>query len=246
LIPLFQETSILLNTIKYFSGLERNTHIEIFYITTQKEGSQQNNATLNLLLQHKLEKNIIHYPYYVGDKSHQLNYAFQEIYKKIRKNDLTDAYFAIFDADSRPELEVFDYILNDVSSEMIYQLLSIYSTNYDTVSSINQANSILQTRRTFSFEFPKLLSNFTHQKGTSLMYLIGHGLIIRGDIRKKFPFPENTLAEDIAYGYKMNIQNIFAKPLPFYDYCSVPYNYFHNLCQTARRFQGELGLYKEV
>ena len=54
------------------------------------------------------------------------------------------------------------------------------------------------------------------------MYLIGHRLILNSKIVESTLFPENSITEDINYGYKLYLWNIYAKPLTYFDYYSVP------------------------
>ena len=159
---------------------------------------------------------------------------------------MNNTYFGFFDADSRPDNMFINYILTDEDTPPIYQMLSIYDSNFRNISSINQANSIFQSRWSFYFEFPRLFRNFYKTKSKNFMYLIGHGLFLRWDILDQFPLPEYSVAEDIAYWYRMTLNNIFAKPIPYFDHCSVPRSIFHNIFQTARRFEWEIFFYKEI
>jgi cellulose synthase/poly-beta-1,6-N-acetylglucosamine synthase-like glycosyltransferase len=158
-----------------------------------------------------------------GGKAEQLNYAVDKI----------DAdYYSIFDIDSRPELQIFSYIRSEWGDE-VYQAPTLFTKGYSSASSLSKGNSLFQSRRVLSYEIPALLNgDFT--------YLVGHGLTVRKDILKKYPFPTETLTEDLVYGYRLGLKNIKATPVPYFDISEVPKNPIQNSLQTGRWFTGDL------
>lgn len=237
LIPIFKESQIIKETVSYFQKVE-SENTEVYYITTNKEVSKISwkNDTLEILLQYIDKKHIINYPYITWDKAWQLNYAVKYL---IWTYDSKYTYFWVFDADSRPDFWALNYITFDKGREPLYQMLSVYNTNYNRISNICRANAVLQTRRSFYFEYDKLQKNNERGYHKYLMYLIWHWLFIRGDLLWKYLFPENSITEDIVYGYQLCLKWVFAKPLPYYDYCSVPNKLSTNVKQISRRFYGE-------
>ena len=241
LIPVFKEEKIIRKTISYFKSVVTK-NVKVFYITTDKEvcNAWDENSTLKILSEYVDSEYIINYPYKIWDKASQLNYAIQYLLEKYTYKNL---YFWIFDADSEPNFWVIDYISNDKIKEPVYQMLSIYNTNYNKVSKLCKANAILQTRWSFYFEYDRLFKNYTKGLQKNLMYLIWHGIFIRSDIIKYNLFPEDSITEDIAYWYNLCLCWIFAKPIPYYyDYCSVPNDIFSNIKQISRRFYWEFEL----
>ena len=241
LIPVFKEEKIIKDTALYFNSIKAD-NLDIYYITTDKElsGISNKNFTYEILSDYVDKEHIINYPYKTWDKASQLNYTIKKLLKQYKNKNL---YFWIFDADSRPDLWAIKYISNDKIKEPVYQMLSVYNTNYYEIKNLCKANAILQTRWSFYFEFSRLLQNYKKKCWKNLMYLIWHGIFIRWDIIKRELFPENSITEDISYGYKLFLWWIFAKPVPFYyDYCSVPYNIKTNIKQISRRFYWEFEL----
>ena len=241
LIPIFKEEKIIKDTALYFNSIKAD-NVEIYYITTDKELSETSNKnfTYEILSDYVDKKYIINYPYKTWDKANQLNYTIKKLLKKYKHKNL---YFWIFDADSRPDLWILKYISNDKVKEPIYQMLSVYNTNYYEITNLCKANAILQTRWSFYFEFSRLQQNYERKYWKNLMYLIWHGIFVRWDIIKHELFPENSITEDISYWYKLFLWWIFAKPVPFYyDYCSVPHNVKTNIKQISRRFYWEFEL----
>ena len=104
----------------------------------------------------------IHSPNLTGYKATQLNYAI----KTLNLND--NSYYAIFDIDSRPDINVFKYVKEN-SIEEILQMPSIFTNSVPNYYSYGSA--IYQTRRVFSFEIASMLTDFS--------YLVGHGLFIK-------------------------------------------------------------------
>lgn len=239
LIPVYHEEKIIKETVKFFNKIE---DVEVYYVTTDKEGNKKSwkNETFNLLSQYVSKKYIINYPKKKGNKADQLNFAIKNLLNIYNEEYI---YFWIFDADSRPDTKVFKYICQDKNSEFIYQMLSVYNTNFSQVSNICKSNAVLQTRWSFRFEYNNLLKNFKSWSMQNLMYLIWHWIFIRSDFIRYNLFPIDSITEDISYWYRVCLKRIFAKPIPyFYDYCSVPNKIKDNIKQISRRFYGEFEL----
>ena len=239
LIPVFKEEKIIESTVSHFKKLKKK-NINIYYITTNKEKREQDgvNPTEKIIKSSlKGNGNIIQYPYSTWDKGHQLNYAIKKI---LLQNNKKEHYFVIFDADSKPKLsELNNLFENTLGDNLVYQMISIYNTNFKEVPNICKANAILQTRWSFYFEYKRLINNYIGKQRMP-MYLIGHGLILNSKIVESTLFPENSITEDINYGYKLYLWNIYAKPLTYFDYCSVPSSLKDNTTQISRRFYGEI------
>lgn len=245
LIPVFDEKKIICETISYFHGiLKRFKNISLIFITTEKEECQKFNCTYQLIASNLHERmQIIHYPKKVGTKAHQLNYAITRIKEDLPKdNKIT--YIAVFDADSKPDYRCFEYIFNDSEIPQGYQMFSIYNEKLGEISLLNQANAVFQTRWSLSFELPQLIETYRKKNFKSLIYTIGHGIFLKSDLFHQFQFPEYALTEDLLLGYEMSLRDIFWKPIPFFDYCSVPDNFFVSIKQSARWFAGELVMYR--
>lgn len=242
-IPVFNETKIIKESIRYFSEVSKEFSIPIYYITTEKEGSPNNNNTYKLIQKYKRKNiDVIHTPNINAQKAEQLNYAFGMIFKNKKE---VPTYFGIFDCDSKPEKEMFNYSLSDKENPSFYQALPMYSTNFESLNNISKANAIFQTRWLFSYELPRLIKNYQANKIKKLNYFIGHGLFINSKYvfsKNKKVFTQKSIAEDLDLGYKNSFEGIVIKPIPYFDYCLVPNETITNIKQTSRWFYGELGL----
>ena len=237
LIPVYNEVPIIKDTIAYFSELSERFDIDIYYITTSKEGVGTDNKTENII--RKLVNNkstIVHCPKKTGAKASQLNYAFEYIKKSYD-------YFSIFDVDSRPDARAFEYIMHDTKSPDLYQMPSVYSRGIENASLLVKSNAIFQTRWTMCYEIPHWLF-WECNIHRPLMYTVGHGLFIKSSYLKnpRHIFREDTIAEDIWYGYTASSNNATLSLIPFADYCTVPPSTLGNIKQTSRWFNGELRL----
>jgi len=244
LIPVYKEADIISDTIKFYqNNILKNTDVSVFLITTNKEGIISENRTYIVASNSITNKRIkiLHTKTRLG-KGAQLNEAISIILKKTR--DMEKVYLGIFDVDSRPSDSGLDYILRDKSNPELYQMGVLYYNN-NPKNVLANANAIFQTRWTFCYEFPIIISNYTQRKIVNLAYCLGHGLFIRGDYAFHNKFSISTQTEDLAFGYYASFNNIFVKPVPFFDYCSVPNNLKDNIKQSARWFAGELVFYQE-
>ncbi len=221
LIPVYQEKESLIKSLIYWT----KTDFSPIFITTEREGSLENCQTC-LLIQAMSNFRIIHSPNLYGFKASQLNYAIKHL-------NLNSGYYAIFDVDSRPDLKVFNYV-QTVSEDEVIQLPSIFTN--EKSSYYGYGSAIYQTRRVFTFEITAMLFEFS--------YLVGHGLFIRSDIAKKYPFCEKTLTEDLIYGYTLALENIKPKVIPFLDLAVVPNSALEGIKQGSRWFIGDFLLLK--
>jgi len=238
LIPVYKEQCIIQDTVDYFRKLSSiYKNVEVIFVSTAREWKQK--GSTHYLLENIYEGRTIYYPYKTWYKGAQLNFAINMLLLEDNV-DNQNTYIGIFDVDSRPNMDVVDYLLKNQKNEPIYQLISVYNNNYDEVSYINKANSIIQTTWSITFEYYSLLVNFINNKRKRVSYLIWHGLFVRLDILKSVKFSSRSLTEDLLFWYKVFVKEIYAKPLPYFDYCSVPNKIVFNIFQTSRWFQWEL------
>lgn len=239
LIPVFNEQKIIIDTINYFNQLVmNNNYIDTYIVTSEKE--EISPTTFDIIESNltNCKLKVINCPYHKGDKATQINWAIREI--KINQVQ-GDVYIGIFDADSRPDIRGIHYVLYEKNNLPVYQMYSIYSNNYFSVSLINKANAILQTRWSLGYELPNTL----YERKT-INYIIGHGVFIRYNLLCQYGlFPEYSFAEDIAIGYKLAFNGVKITPVPYFDYCEVPQHIISNIIQTSRWWGGELNIFKE-
>jgi len=249
LIPIFQEEKIILDTFNYFekilNELNLKNYVKLIFVSTDREAIFQKNRTVKKLQEilktphQNIE--IINYPNKDGNKAKQLNFAIKKLNSESEKNN---KYFAIFDADSKPQIQAFRYFFNALTKnhDLIFQMPTLFVQNIDEVSYSNKANAIFQTRRVLAFEIPTWLNK------KNLNYLVGHGLFLNSKIFEKYNiyFNEKTITEDLIFGYETNLRNIYPRIIPFFDIATVPKSIFLNIKQTARWFSGDLFFLKNI
>ncbi|BEM76224.1 hypothetical protein SME38J_03270 [Serratia marcescens] len=241
LIPVMDEHKIINETIMYFNRiLSSHPDSLLVFVTTQKEGRVEKNKTYQKILPYLSEKTlIIHYPFLSGNKAHQINYAVERL-GRMQKMGGGPTYYGVFDADSRPDPRGLDYVAQSLEEANVYQMLPVYSTNFDELSLFGKASAIFQTRWMMSYELPTLLKNYQMQKATHLSYCIGHGLFIRQQYFEENLFPVETVTEDLLFGYRAVMHSVYAKPVPYFDYCSSVSRFSAGVRQSARWHAGDL------
>ncbi len=220
LIPIYCEDKILRETIEFW----KKSPIKPIFVLTKRE--RLAGCRGKMILEMLSDFEIIVSPNTIGYKAIQLNYALSKI-------DL-EGYIAIFDVDSRPDFGVFEYVA--YLSGDIYQMPIRYIPN-SSIFSLGSA--IYQTRFSLAYEIPAILNgNFT--------YLVGHGLFVKGEIFYNILFHEETLTEDIVFGYETYLNGYHPKPLPFFEYSSVPDTFWKSIQQGTRWFIGSWTFIKYI
>src|SRR5579863_2237913 len=184
LIPVYQEAEVIKASVEYFAKLGQFPNVLIYYISTEKEGSNSDTvvAIKQMLEQHEFL--YLHYPETEGFKAHQLNWAIKQILASHSDADPQATYFGIYDVDSRPEIEVIKTLL--YGREPIYQQPSIYLENYTRIGAIQQIGALFQTKWDLCGNIPIFRayqqSLQKERSVRSLPHLTGHGLFVRADI----------------------------------------------------------------
>ena len=218
LIPIFCEEHSLKGAIKFWS----KSGISPIFVTTEKENFSKNCKSIEIL--NKTNFQIIHFPKTDGFKASQLNYAISQI--------KSDGYIAIFDVDSRPDLEVFEYV-EKLAIDEVLQMPTLFTEDFNKNSIYGKSSAIFQSRRVLTFEIPTLLKN-------KFGYLVGHGLFIKNKVFDKYHFCEETVTEDLVFGYELYLAGVRPKPLPYFDFSTVPSSFLQTISQTSRWFAGDL------
>ena len=245
IIPVYHEATILPETVGYFASFAASS-IDVTFVTTQKEGNSLTNKSLAFLATYEPKYyRIVHYPHTKGAKAEQVNFAIISLATGNLESSSSASYYAVFDADSRPDPRGLLYVQNDRDNPPLYQMFPLYTTNLRSLPILAQANAIYQSRKSLSLELPHTLSNYLASRILRLTYLVGHGLFIREDVWKHRPIPHYSIAEDIAYGYELSFAGFLTKPVPYFDFCSVPDTLLASTWQTSRWFAGEISLFRE-
>lgn len=231
LLPVYQETEIIDKTLDYFYRISTKLNIKVILITTELEGDITNNAThLAIMKIIGKERNVLlaHYPEMRGTKAKQLNWVMKK-YK-----DQTD-YFAIFDADSRPDVRGIQYVMQAKKRAAVFQMPSIYLP-HPSKSLASKTLAVFQTRWSYCFEIPKWQTWQNHPNISHVMYVVGHGLFLQNNIR----LSEQTITEDLELGYRLSAQRAPLILIPFFDYALVPQKFTTAIKQSSRWYYGEL------
>ncbi|MGH2448536.1 MAG: glycosyltransferase [Chloroflexota bacterium] len=230
LIPVYKEAEIINQTYGYFAEIAKTCDVKVIFITTEAEGSASDNATYSLL--EKLNRNkdveLKHYNGVRLSKAAQVNAVMDEYKNK------TD-YFAIFDADSRPDPRGIKFVLQSESQTDVFQMPSIYLP-HKTNTLASQTMAVFQTRWSYCFEIPKWRKWQSWTNGPSVMYVVGHGLFIKNNIR----FSESTITEDLELGYRLSAKRATMTLVPYFDTAHVPKKFTTAVIQSSRWYYGEL------
>lgn len=261
LLPALKEQKIVEETIEWFKKIKYKGNIKYVIITSEKEDEyyRKNNLkeiTTGKLVDKKLKKIKdnrfihLHYPKTDGNKSSQMNYAVDEIMKKIKNSENT--YISVFDFDSKPDINTFNE-LNKVAEyknnpDVIGQVPMCFK-NY--VSFSNQTTKALvllyafqQTIRATAVEkFKLLICSLTNlnipQYCMGACMHIKLKTLIEND---KFPI----FVDDLTLGYRLSIKNCKFAYLPSYNYTLIPNKIFDYVNSAVLIFKGVTTYLSEI
>ncbi|MHB8597821.1 MAG: glycosyltransferase family 2 protein [Ktedonobacteraceae bacterium] len=247
LIPVYKEEGVIKACIEYFDKLAQYPNVLIHYITTEKEGVDNNTAAAIKQMSERYEFSHLHYPETNSFKAHQLNWAIKHILATCNTADYRRTYFGIYDVDSRPEVEVIKTIL--YGRDLIYQQPSIYLENFRRIGILQRAGALLQTKWELCGNIP-VLREYAHcfqqkQRISTLPHCTGHGLFIRADALEQVGLLDTvTLTEDLEFGYRSAFRSIPITLLKEVDYTQYAPTFPATIRQTSRWFSGEMNLYR--
>lgn len=217
-IPCLREQNCIKETIDYFRSI---TDLPIIIVTTEKESYEYNFDTNIVTTKQIVEEEIIpkykkiyliHYPHSSGYMSDQLNYMLDNLDKIKEIDNNKDWYMALYNADSKPSKETFEYIINAVNKgNQVMQQYSYCMKNYDKLSYITKGFALYQS----NFEIKTGLYNSYLNFNYLYNYVVGHGLIINVSLLKKLgKFNTSFWCEDIYLTMLLRFKNIKIKPIP--------------------------------
>ena len=254
LLPALKEQKIVKSTIDWFKKIKYNGNIKFIIITTEKEELEysKNNTkedTTSVVVEKYLneikDNRFIHYHYPKtnGNKSSQMNYAVEKIYKEY-KLDIEKTYISVFDFDSQPELNTFDK-LNIVAQyknnpDVINQVPLCFK-NYEVHSKEKKKILLLlyalhHTIRSCAIEKMKLLIcsltniNVPQYCMGACMHIKLSTLLENG----KFPI----FVDDLTLGYRLSIKGCKFAYLPSYNYSLIPNRLYDYMNSAVLIFKG--------
>ena len=209
-IPAMNEVNNVEESVNYFKKI--NDICDIIYVTTSKEKSMATYDKINNEIEIQKVNNIkvINSPNIEGTMANQINYAINEL------ND--DDIIAIYNIDSKPDRKTFEYVLKKINDNLVLQQVSYFD---DDLSGIMKSAQNWQNRWSVVYEMGKYLSDLKLE----FKYCIGHGLFIKKKIFDKIGYlSEDEINEDNEFGYRLNINNISIKPIPFMEHADFANN----------------------
>ncbi len=166
-----------------------------------------------------------------GHKAEQINIALKDI-QRCEK----EVIVGIYDIDSRPDKNVFDYVKNN--EIQIGQQLTLYDANLSDLNPLSLAGALHQTSWAIGFE----MFNFFFPK-KRLVYAIGHGLFLSTETLKVCGlFEEKCMTEDLMYGYKASVAKRKFHVVPYFEHAKFVKTAREFISQSARWYAGELEL----
>jgi len=221
LVPVLHEEKTI---EKFLTDLSLQDYPEDFYevyvITTQKEyleNIQPNTIDIlkRIISENKFPKlrlTTIHYPDAKGFKTHQLDFALNQIHKNIGDIAVSESFFVFLDADSEVDVNTLARFNSSIENGTeIYQQPLLWFKNIDTLKSpLMHSFAFLQSFFSISYEIPMFMGRFFPWR---LKYFVGHGLCIRGSFLIRVGgFPD--IIEDVRLGRLSSFLNIKTKLVP--------------------------------
>ena len=246
IISCLREQSIIKETIDYFLNLINDKdNIELIIVTTEKEKYEQilnkqekNKTTFDVVNEYISENNInrvklFHYPYKDGIMADQLNYVME----KYKDYDSERVYFSVYNADSRPNLDTINSVLNIINNQSYPEIIQQYSyafSNLESLSFIMKGFALYQS----NFEIKYGLVNSLTFSNLLYTYVVGHGLYIRLDVLEKIGgFNNKFWCEDIYMSSIIRNRNIKITPVLNLENMETPKNVSVLIKQNANWFK---------
>ncbi|MBE6153643.1 MAG: glycosyltransferase family 2 protein [Firmicutes bacterium] len=230
IIPVYNEVKNIKSSVSYFKKFYNCCNV--YYVTTSKEKSS---ATYNKLIEEikrQKTKNIYvdNCPNIIGTMANQLNY----MAKKLEEESI----IAIYNVDSRPTIDTFKYVIDNINDREVYQQVSYFD---DKNSGIINSCQMWQNRWSIIYEMGKYISNINYQ----FKYTIGHGLFIKKCILDKYGYwSEQDINEDNELGYRLLINGIKIKGIPFLEKADFANNIKIYIKQQSTWVNGPLYAFK--
>lgn len=258
LLPALREQSIVNKTYDTFKNLNYpKDKIKVVFVTTQREEFEYEQKgeivkTTNQLIEEKLKTDMvenymhIHYPYEKGNKSSQLNYAIDELFKNNVINDET--YIGVFDFDSEPQSELFNDVakVKQLYNADVLQPVPLFLKNVKDIAKNNKAfvftHSMFQNVRAMGIETFRLLVK--GKRRITPLYCMGASCFIK--TRTLLDCDKFPLVDDIQLGFRMLIRNKSFAYVPTIVLGDLPETLKAVLKQSIFINKGNYSAFKEV
>lgn len=210
IIPAMNEVNNVEESVSYFKNMK--DLCDVIYVTTSKEKSKATYYKIQeeIIKQKTNNIKVVNCPNVEGTMANQLNY----VIRKVRDNHI----ISIYNIDSKPERKTFQYVIDNISDDSVLQQVSYFD---DSLKGIMKSAENWQNRWSITYEMGKYLSN----RSLEFKYCIGHGLFMGKSIIDKIGlFSENDINEDNEFGYRLNINRIKIKPIPYMEKADFAHN----------------------
>ena len=231
LIPVFEETGLIEESILYFDTLSE--YVNTTYISTSRE---ENHETFDLAVKAIQKHNttsikIINCPNKVGNIATQLNYGVKEL--------MGDPIVGIYNVDSKPTVDCFVYVLNNVTKNQVLQQVSYFD---EQDKGILKSAQMWQNRWSYIYEMGKYQNK---NKLFNFKYTIGHGFFGRlSTINSVGGWDDDQINEDNIMGYKLLLKNIDIGGIPYMEQALFAKNLRIYIKQQSVWFNGPLYAFK--
>lgn len=165
-------------------------------------------------------------------------------------------FIGVYDADSLPDLAVFDHLDADVADRRrhgvalpeVYQQVSCYCANLRSLdgrgSLLSLADAIAQTAWALGFEYPlyrRYAAAVAGGRTRPLVYCVGHGCFVAPDFLDRIGgFPSVSVTDDLALGFIASVLGAQVAPVPALDYCDVAPSPVESIRQAGYWFSGSV------
>lgn len=250
-IPAMNEQQTIDATVRYFAAIDYPKNLYRIVIATTGEDTSDGMSTYEAASAsayaiNKIHSGLVtvcHHPSPKGSKPRQIAYAVRSLKRELASDN---NYFAVFDADSRPAVDILlvanSYIHNQQEKQgkkpAILQQLSLYtvpSHKRGIQTSISEGAAMHQSLWTLAHEITRLRKQSSRSQrlqgshfswptfwNARVANCVAHGLFIHGPHYLRYPLPEELLTEDWPYGLMQCTLRYPIHPLPSFDIAGSP------------------------
>lgn len=253
ILPCLREQNIIAGSIDYFCSMSlKHVKMHLIISCTKRELTSNQEygfdcSSADVAREHikklKPNPNIDFFVYEAndldkGDRATQMNEAMDEFLKEHPNIDIV----AVFDADSRPDINTFEEVAfrHKKDRDCIFQqpenyLVSANELSKSKCSRLAVANALYQHQWTIINEIPMFLRHY--KNNNSFLYMNGHGMFFPLHKYLSIRFPEYEVADGIHVGYRVWVMRYKLTPLALRGYTVAP-NKVSKLPQQHKRWYG--------
>lgn len=255
LVPCWKEQKIIKDTLEHFSQFRKSPFVSrVLILTSSGEQTAPGASTFDLAQDYVQRMqlgdiiDVIKCPAELIGKPQKVNYGIQCILN--HADPTKKQYFCIYDADSRPSIDVIDTVVccmkNTRTYADIYQQVSSYCNNLNSIKGLGKlysiADAVAQTHWALGFEYSLYREySLCSEKGflTPPFYLIGHGCFLSLDYYHRIgKIPEINHCDDAALGFLSGLMRAKLQILPVLDTCDVAPTSFSSIMQSRSWYKG--------